>query len=106
MKFFSSFFVSMVLFGCIIFGGTLSFAGMDKLDLNTATTEQLITLPGIGPELAQRILDYKKEHGPFKSVDELTNVKGVGKVKLTKLRDAVTIGGFVESHHISEMDLN
>ena len=95
----------IVLCGCVMLGGTLSFAGMDKLDLNTATTEQLITLPGIGPELAQRILDYKKEHGPFKSVDELTNVKGVGKGKLTKLRDTVVIGGIVESNHISEMDL-
>ena len=103
---FSRVLVLLVLSVCLILGGAQSFAAMDKVDLNTATTEQLILLPGIGPELAQRILDYKKEHGPFKSVDELTNVKGVGEGKLTKLRNAILISGTVESHHISEMDLN
>lgn len=63
------------------------------VDINTADTEKLATLPGIGPSIAQRIVDYRKEHGAFKSVDELVNVRGVGEKLLAKLRDHVTVGG-------------
>ena len=63
------------------------------VDINAADSEKLATLPGIGPSIAQRIVDYRKEHGPFKSVDELVNVRGVGEKLLAKLRDHVTVGG-------------
>lgn len=49
-----------------------------RFDLNTATAAQLETLPRIGPVLAQRVLDYRRAHGPFRSVDELQNVRGIG----------------------------
>lgn len=61
------------------------------VDLNTATMEQLDTLPGIGPVLAQRILDWRTANGRFSSVDELAEVKGIGEATLGELRPSVTV---------------
>ncbi len=61
------------------------------LNLNTATVEQLETLPGIGPGLAAQILAVREERGGFGSVDELTEVPGIGEGRLAALRDAVTV---------------
>lgn len=72
--------------------GSLAFgAGEGKIDVNTATVEELQTLPGIGKEIAQRIVQYRQNHGPFTQIDELKNVKGIGKGKLVKLQEHVTI---------------
>ncbi len=65
-------------------GGTL-------VDLNTATLEQLDTLPGIGPVTGQAILDWRIEHGSFTSVDELLEVDGIGDATLADVRDLVTV---------------
>ena len=65
----------------------------EPVDINTATAEELETLMGIGPVLAQAIVDYRAEHGPFASVDELLEVSGIGETKLDNIRDDVTIGG-------------
>ena len=61
------------------------------VDLNTATLEQLETLPGVGPVLGQRILDWRTQHGSFASVDQLNDVSGVGEVTFAELRDLVTV---------------
>ena len=61
------------------------------VDLNTATLEQLDTLPGVGPATAQAILDYRRQHGRFKSVDELVEVRGIGEAKLASLRPRVRV---------------
>lgn len=60
-----------------------------RISLGSATLEQLDTLPGIGPVTAQAILDYRSEHGPFRSVDDLMDVKGIGQATLDDLRDQV-----------------
>ena len=59
------------------------------LDLNTATAEQLDALPGIGPVTAQKILDYRQEHGSFHSVAELEGVPGIGPGRLAQLKGLV-----------------
>ena len=59
------------------------------LDLNTATAEQLDALPGIGPVTAQKILDYRQEHGAFHSVAELEGVPGIGPGRLAQLKGLV-----------------
>ncbi len=59
------------------------------LDLNTANAEQLDALPGVGPATAQRIIDYRQEHGPFRNVDELEGVPGIGPSKLAQLKGLV-----------------
>ncbi len=61
------------------------------LDLNTATAAQLEELPGVGPVLAQRILDWRREHGRFTSVDELREVTGIGERRFAELRSRVRI---------------
>jgi competence protein ComEA len=61
------------------------------VDLNTATPEQLDQLDGIGPGMAGRILDYRKEHGGFGSVEELSQVPGIGEKRLAALREKVRV---------------
>jgi competence protein ComEA len=59
------------------------------VSLNTATAEQLQTLPGVGPVLARRIIDYRTQHGGFRSVDQLREVSGIGERRFADLRSLV-----------------
>lgn len=61
------------------------------VDINTAGLEELQVLPGIGPALAQRILDWRAQHGQFNDVNELLEVSGIGDATLAELKDAVTL---------------
>ena len=72
-------------------GGGATGAPAGPLDLNTATAEQLEELPGVGPATARAILDHRERHGPFASVDELLEVRGIGEAKLEALRDLVRV---------------
>ncbi|MCS7166006.1 MAG: helix-hairpin-helix domain-containing protein [Gemmatales bacterium] len=64
----------------------------EPIDLNTATKDELLRLPGIGPVLAERILVERDSHGPFESVEDLLRVRGIGKRSLEKLRPFVRVG--------------
>lgn len=57
----------------------------ERIDLNAATREELETLPGIGPVLAERILNYREEHGPFEALSDLLLVEGIGKKTLENI---------------------
>ena len=62
-----------------------------QVDLNTAGPQQLTTIPGIGESMAQRIVEWRDEHGPFRRVEDLMKVKGIGEKSLEKLRPHVTV---------------
>ena len=63
------------------------------LNVNTASASALEELPGIGPSLAAAIVDHRQRHGPFTTVDELTEVSGIGSVKLEQIRPLATVNG-------------
>lgn len=65
-------------------------AGKQLLELNTATIDQLVELPGVGPKTAEKIVAYAKSTG-FRSVEDLLEVKGIGEKKLAKLRPLVRV---------------
>ena len=62
------------------------------VNLNTATTTQIATLPGIGEKAAQLIVEYREKNGGFKKIEELMNVKGIGEKSFLKLKPLVTVG--------------
>ena len=62
-----------------------------RININTATASQLDSLPGIGPVLAQRIIDYREAHGPFTALAQLMQVEGIGEKRLSAILDLITI---------------
>jgi len=75
-------------------GETTSTAAETKasrIDLNTATAVDLEQLPGIGPTLSRRVVAYRRTHGPFTTVDDITRIHGVGEKTLARLRDQLEV---------------
>jgi competence protein ComEA len=70
-------------------GSSSAGTAAGPVHLNTATLEQLDALPGVGPVTAQKIIDYRAQHGSFQSVDELDAIPGIGPARLDELRDLV-----------------
>lgn len=66
-------------------------ASTEKVNLNTATSEQLQSIPGIGPSTAKSILDYRAKVGKFNKIEEIINVKGIGEKKFQKIKDRLTV---------------
>ncbi len=62
-----------------------------KIDLNLAGVDELTLLPGVGPVLAQRMVEWRKAHGRYRSVEDLQEVKGIGKKRLEQLRPLVLV---------------
>ncbi len=73
------------IFAFIFACSTIAFA----FDINTATKSELMSLKGIGAKKAEMIIKYRKEHGKFKSIDELTKVKGIGPKLLEKIKSSL-----------------
>lgn len=63
----------------------------ERISINTANLDELCTLSGIGESTAQRIIDYRNSNGSFQSIEELTNVKGIGEKKFEKIKDDITL---------------
>lgn len=70
-------------------GGTAQ--GGSKVNLNTATLAQLDALPGVGPVLAQRILDHRERQGPFRAISDLRQVDGIGDARYEQLKELVMV---------------
>ena len=64
---------------------------LGKINLNTATIEELDVLPGIGPAIAQRIVEYRTQNGEFKQIEDLKKVRGIGEVLFNQVKDYITV---------------
>jgi len=64
-----------------------------RININTASRSELTDLPGIGSSLSERIVDYRNENGPFRSIEELRNVSGIGEKRYEAIMNKVTVGG-------------
>lgn len=77
----------------VISEGTPSpLAGSDLVNINTASLEELDTLPGIGPTIAQRIIEYREAIGPFMTIEDIVNVSGIGQATYEDIKDLITVG--------------
>lgn len=63
----------------------------EKISINTASLEQLCTIPYIGEKTAQKIIDYRQQNGPFQTLEELMNVKGIGEKKFAKMQEYIRL---------------
>lgn len=66
-------------------------ASTEVVNLNSATAEQIATLPGIGPKTAELVVQYRGKNGPFKKIEEIMNVRGVGEKSFLKIKDRLTV---------------
>ena len=71
--------------------GQIQPAPGGTVNLNTATLDQLDTLPGIGPAIAKRIIEYRETVGGFTAIDQITQVSGIGEATFAKIRDQITV---------------
>jgi competence protein ComEA len=80
----------------LISGGSTSATGQasaasNQININIASLEELDTLPGIGPAIAQRIIDFRQSDGPFTTVEQIMDVRGIGQATFEKMKDQITV---------------
>jgi len=78
---------------CALAALLISTAALATVNLNSATKDELVALPGIGPSKAQAIIDYRTQNGPFRSVDEIRKVRGIGEKLFQQIKPELTIAG-------------
>ncbi|GAB4504705.1 MAG: hypothetical protein Fur0043_16990 [Anaerolineales bacterium] len=76
----------------VVSEGTPSPLVEELVNINTASAEELDQLPGIGPTIAQRIVAYRDEYGPFASIEDIVNVSGIGQATYNQIKDLITVG--------------
>lgn len=84
--------LSVLLFLAVTADGGKKKPPAKPVNINTATSEELQQVPGIGPATAQKILQMRKSYGPFKSVDDLLAIRGLGQKRLDKMRKYLIVG--------------
>ena len=72
-------------------GNIFSETGGKKININTADTGELQTLPRIGPKVAQKIIEFRNKHGKFKKIEEIMKVKGIGEKIFQDIKDKITV---------------
>ena len=85
-------FFLVMCFACVAESGANKKPPLKPININTANSDELQQVPGIGPATAEKILQMRKSYGAFKSVDDLLSIKGLGKKRLEKMRKYLTVG--------------
>lgn len=80
--------ITLTLFFLLFF----AVAALAKVNINTAAVDELSSLPGIGQAKAEAITKYRQQNGNFKTVEDITNVKGIGDKMLKKIKTEITVG--------------
>ncbi len=86
-------FFTAVCLMVVLFSGYTLAQEAAKININTATVEELVVLPGVGDSVAKSIVEHREKNGGFKTTDDLKQVKGIGDKKFEKIKDMVTVGG-------------
>ncbi len=73
--------------------GPAEAAASDKIDINKADADELVKLPGVGPAIAARIIEYREKNGPFKSIEDIKNVRGIGDARFNDIKDKIKVSG-------------
>ena len=93
MKHFSSrkLYLAVLISIAVILAGTNCVSAMERVNINTASVEQLMQLDRVGANYAQRIVDYREINGPFKAPEDIMNVKGIGKKTWEANKDRIVV---------------
>ncbi len=92
--FFTTFCFMVFLFSA--YGFAQEAQEVQRVNINTATVEELVTLPGVGDSVARKIVEHREKNGNFKATEDLKNVKGIGEKNFEKMKELVTVGGSTE----------
>lgn len=83
--------LSLVLTPAAVLAQNSKAPSTEKVNLNTATVDQLQTLPGVGPAIAKKIIDHRTKNGKFNKIEDILNVKGIGEKKFQKMKDRLVV---------------
>ena len=83
--------IAVAVVVCLLFYSVAGAEQASRLDLNHPTLSQLDGLPGIGPVIAEGIIQFREDNGPFKRIEDLMNVRGIGEKTFLKLAERITV---------------